>query len=423
MSFDLADSVFDDFPILHRRVRGNQKLVYLDSAATSQKPTEVIEAVSNYYETTNATIHRSGHELGELASAAYESARANVASFVGVESGNLVFTKNATESINLIAYAILNATLLNSKDTNLYRKYALKADDEIWLTEMEHHANLVPWQHLSKVTGAKLKYIAVSEDGELQFDANQITRKAKIIAVTHQSNVLGTINNIAEISKVANLNNALLILDACQSVPHLPTNFAELGVAAAAWSGHKMLGPTGIGLLYLRNDLLTELPPFLFGGNMIENVTFEQSTFRSDNGRFEAGTMNIAQAIGLSAAVDYLKNVGMTKIHGHESALIKYALSELLQMPGIRVLGPRSSDNRGGIVSFEVNGVHPHDVSQFLDAKGIAVRAGHHCAWPLHRKLGAVASTRASFYLYNTKQDVTDFLDALSQVRKYFKVV
>lgn len=423
MTTDLAISVLDDFPILHKLIRQNQKLVYLDSAATSQKPKQVIQAVSDYYATTNATIHRSGHELGELASAAYESARANMASFVGVKPNNLIFTKNATESINLIAYAFLNATLLNKRNSDLYQKFAISANDEIWLTEMEHHANLVPWQHLSEVTGAKLMFIPVSEDGELQFEPNQITPRAKIISITHQSNVLGTINNVSEISKVADQNNAYLILDACQSVPHLQTNFTDLGVAAAAWSGHKMLGPTGIGLLYLCDELLSQLPPFMFGGNMIENVTFEQSTYRSDNGRFEAGTMNIAQAVGLSAAVDYLRKVGISNIHNHEIALSRYALSELLEMPGIRVLGPKSVDSRGGLVSFEVDGVHPHDVSQFLDAKGIAVRAGHHCAWPLHRKLGAVASTRASFYLYNTRQDVEDFLEALSQVRNYFKVV
>jgi cysteine desulfurase/selenocysteine lyase len=287
---------------------------------------------------------------------------------------------------------------------------------------MEHHANLVPWQHIAQLTGAKLCFIPVSATGELEFDPTRISSRTKIIAITHQSNVLGTINNLDEITKAANEYGAFVVLDACQSVPHLPTNFKNLQVAAAAWSGHKMLGPTGVGVLYLRSDLLTGLPPFMLGGNMIENVTYEKSTYRKDNGKFEAGTMNIAQVVVLGAAVDYLRSVGMNRIHEHENRLIDYALKEIVQIPGIRVLGPLDPVKRGGLVSFEVEGVHPHDVSQYLDARGIAVRAGHHCAWPLHRKLGAVASTRASFYLYNTKEDVEIFLSALTDVRRYFKV-
>lgn len=423
MSPDLAQLVAPDFPILTRKVRGGNRLVYLDSAATSQKPNQVLAAVDEFYQTTNATIHRSGHELGELASIAYENARANIAQFVGIGPGNLVFTKNATEGLNLVAYAFLNATLLGKSGNSEYDNYSLGPSDVILLSEMEHHANLVPWQHLAQVTGAKIQYIPVSASGILEFDPDQITEQVRIVAITHQSNVLGTVNNIPEIATRANEMGAKLILDACQSVPHAAINLEELNVAAAAWSGHKMLGPTGVGALYLRDDLLNSLPPFLLGGNMIENVTFEKSTYRKDNGRFEAGTMNIAQVIGMSAAVDYLKKIGMNRIHLHEQELTKMALAGLIDITGIRVLGPLDAEQRGGLISFEVDGVHPHDVSQFLDSKGIAVRAGHHCAWPLHRKLGAVASTRASFYIYNSIDDVSHFLNATAEIRPYFKVL
>lgn len=422
MSSDLAQKVIPDFPILSRKIRGENRLIYLDSAATSQKPNQVLNAVDEFYRTTNATIHRSGHELGELASAAYEAARDKIARFVGIIPDNLVFTKNATEGLNLVAYAYLNATLFSRAGNSEYDQLALVPGDEILLTEMEHHANLVPWQHLAQVTGAKIRYIPVSPDGYLEFEPYQFTEQVKIVAITHQSNVLGTVNDILPIAKIANAVGAKLILDACQSVPHSAIDLAKLNVAAAAWSGHKMLGPTGVGALYLRDDLLNSLPPFLLGGNMIENVTFEKSTYRKDNGKFEAGTMNIAQVVGMSAAVDYLNHIGMDRIHVHEQELTQLALLGLMEIPGIRVLGPLSVQHRGGLVSFEVEGVHPHDVSQFLDSKGIAVRAGHHCAWPLHRKLGAVASTRASFYIYNTVDDVEQFLTATSQIRSYFKV-
>lgn len=422
MSIDISSSVIDDFPILRRIGRGGKPLTYLDSAATSQKPKQVIDAVSNYYQEINATIHRSGHELGELASAAYEAARENIAGFVGVDSGNLVFTKNATEGLNLVAYAFLNATLLSKSGVNRYQKFSLIPGDEILLSEMEHHANLVPWQHLAEVTGAVIKYISVSDDGRLTFDPEIISNKTKIVAITHQSNVLGTINTLDPIVAAAEAVGAFVILDACQSIPHMATNLQNLNVAAAAWSGHKMLGPTGVGVLYLRDDLLHGLPPFLMGGNMIENVTFEKSTFRSDNGKFEAGTMNIAQVIGLSAAVDYLRNIGMDLIHQHEVSLTKIAIDGLRSIEGVRILGPLDTKLRGGLVSFEVAGVHPHDVSQYLDNDGIAVRAGHHCAWPLHRKLGATASTRASFYIYNSESDVDHFIQSMSRIRAYFKV-
>lgn len=422
MSFDLANKVRPDFPILDRIVRGGNALVYLDSAATSQKPNQVIDAEAQYYREINATIHRSGHELGELASAAYEAARQNIAGFVGAKAQNLIFTKNATEGLNLVAYAFLNATLMHRNGQTKYAQYALNPGDVILLTEMEHHANMVPWQHIAQLTGAEIKYIPVSDDGVLELSEGLFTNNCKIIAATHQSNVLGTINDVAKIAEYANAIGAHLILDACQSVPHLPTNLENLNVAAAAWSGHKMLGPTGVGCLFLSDELLLGLPPFLLGGNMIENVTFEKSTYRSDNGKFEAGTMNIAQVIGLSAAATYLSEIGLDRVHQHEVGLTRKALTALLEMPGIRVLGPSEMSIRGGLISFEVNGVHPHDVSQYLDANGIAIRAGHHCAWPLHRRLGAVASSRASFYLYNTEAEVEQFLAAVSEIRSYFKV-
>ena len=422
MTLDLGLKLKDDFPILSHKVRGVSDLVYLDSAATSQKPKVVIAAESNFYSNTNATVHRSGHELGELASAAYEAARENIARFVGIEPSNLIFTKNATEGLNLVAYAVLNATLLAKSGDKRYNKLAIGTEDSILITEMEHHANIVPWQHLAQVTGARLEYLKVDESGRLDIDESKFSKSTKIVAITHQSNVLGSVTDVTKIVRLANKVGAMVVLDACQSVPHFNVDFKLLGVSAAAWSGHKMLGPTGVGCLYLNDELLGDLPPFLLGGNMIENVTYEASTFRSDNAKFEAGTMNIAQVVGLSAAVDYLKNVGMNVIHEHVRELTGAALKAMISMPGIRILGPTDLTDREGLISFEVDGVHPHDVSQFLDSKGVAVRAGHHCAWPLHRKLGAVASSRASFYLYNTKADVDVFLAALDQIRDYFKV-
>jgi len=422
LTLDLGLKLKDDFPILSHKVRGVSDLVYLDSAATSQKPKVVIAAETNFYSNTNATVHRSGHELGELASAAYEAARENIARFVGIEPSNLIFTKNATEGINLVAYAVLNATLLAKSGDKRYNKLAIGTEDSILITEMEHHANIVPWQHLAQVTGARLEYLKVDESGRLDIDESKFSKSTKIVAITHQSNVLGSVTDVTKIVRLANKVGAMVVLDACQSVPHFNVDFKLLGVSAAAWSGHKMLGPTGVGCLYLNDELLGDLPPFLLGGNMIENVTYEFSTFRSDNAKFEAGTMNIAQVVGLSAAVDYLKNVGMNVIHEHVRELTGGALKAMISMPGIRILGPTDLTDREGLISFEVDGVHPHDVSQFLDSKGVAVRAGHHCAWPLHRKLGAVASSRASFYLYNTKADVDVFLAALDQIRDYFKV-
>ena len=417
-----VDTIRADFPILEKLVRGEVPLTYLDSAATSQKPNAVINAVSDFYRFENGTIHRSGHELGELASQAYEVAREKMASFVGISAGNLIFTKNATESLNTIAYAFLNASLLKFAGDHKYTKYSLNPGDEILLTQMEHHANLVPWQNLAKSTGAVLKFLEVTEDGRLVLDPQKFSVKTKIVSITHQSNVLGTVLPIVEIVELAKKSGAVVVLDACQSVPHMPVDFENLGVSAAAWSGHKMVGPTGVGCLYLNDDLLEELPPFLMGGNMIETVQFETSTFKSGSYKFEAGTMNVAQAVGLGAAADYLKKLGMDNVHKYEQSLTSKALFGLLEVPGITVLGPKDMKDRGGVVSFVVDQVHPHDVSQYLDSKGIAIRAGHHCAWPLHRLLGAQASSRASFYLYNTRLEVDYFLEAVAEIRQYFKV-
>lgn len=417
----LSNSLRSDFPILSREGRGGN-LVYLDSAATSQKPKVVMESVVNYYSSINATIHRSGHELGELASVAYDTSRATISQFVGIDPANLIFTKNATESLNLIVYALLNASLLKSTSDIRFTKYALSPGDEILLTQMEHHANLVPWQHLAKTLGLKIKFLEVDDDGRLTIDESLFSNRTKVVALTHQSNVLGTINPVAKIVSLANKVNAIVVLDACQSVPHLNVDFNSLGVAAAAWSGHKMLGPTGVGCLYLNSDLLENLPPFLMGGNMIENVTFTESTYRKDNAKFEAGTMNVAQVVGLATAVEYLNQVGINRVHQHEQVLTTHAINKMKMMSGIRILGPLDMVDRGGVISFEVEGVHPHDVSQYLDAKGIAIRAGHHCAWPLHRRMNAKASSRVSFYLYNTLQEVDYFLEVLDGVQSYFKV-
>ena len=388
-----VDTIRADFPILEKLVRGEVPLTYLDSAATSQKPNAVINAVSDFYRFENGTIHRSGHELGELASQAYEVAREKMASFVGISAGNLIFTKNATESLNTIAYAFLNASLLKFAGDHKYTKYSLSPGDEILLTQMEHHANLVPWQNLAKSTGAVLKFLEVTEDGRLVLDPQKFSVKTKIVSITHQSNVLGTVLPIVEIVELAKKSGAVVVLDACQSVPHMPVDFEKLGVSAAAWSG-----------------------------NMIETVQFETSTFKSGSYKFEAGTMNVAQAVGLGAAADYLKKLGMDNVHKYEQSLTSKALFGLLEVPGITVLGPKDMKDRGGVVSFVVDQVHPHDVSQYLDSKGIAIRAGHHCAWPLHRLLGAQASSRASFYLYNTRLEVDYFLEAVAEIRQYFKV-
>ena len=409
-----------DFPILARTVREGKRLVYLDSGATSQRPTQVLDAERRFLETSNAAVHRGAHQLAEEATDAYESARARIAEFVGASPDELVFTKNATEGINLVAYAMGNAAISGPEA----QRFLLGPGDEILITEMEHHANLVPWQQLCLRTGATLRWIDVTAEGRLDLSNldELVTPRTKVVAFTHQSNVLGTINPVAELVAAARKVGALTVLDACQSVPHSKVDFRALGVDFAAFSGHKMLAPSGIGVLYGRRELLEALPPFLTGGSMIEMVHMDRSTFAPPPQRFEAGVPMTSQAIGLGAAVDYLTAVGMDRVAAHEHLLTEAALAGLGEIPGVRIIGPSSTVDRGGAVSFDVEGVHAHDAGQVLDSLGIAVRVGHHCAWPLHRKLGVQASVRASFYLYNDLDEVAALVDGVREAQRFFGV-
>ncbi|WP_018686143.1 cysteine desulfurase [Actinokineospora enzanensis] len=418
-----VDALRADFPILGRTVRDGKRLVYLDSGATAQHPNQVLDAEAAFLREHNAAVHRGAHQLAEEATDAYEDARARVAAFVGVSPDEVVFTKNATEGINLVAYAMGNAAAVSSSEPEAAR-FALGPGDEIVVTEMEHHANLVPWQQLAQRTGATLRWFGVTDDGRLDLSDvdSVITARTKVVAFTHQSNVLGTVNPVAPLVDRAHAVGALVVLDACQSVPHSAVDFAALGVDFAVFSSHKMLGPYGLGLLYGRRELLAAMPPFLTGGSMIETVRMEGSTFAAPPQRFEAGTPMTSQAVGLGAAVDYLTVVGMDRIAAHEHTLTVAALDGLAEIPGIRVIGPTDGVSRGGAVSFVVDGVHPHDAGQVLDDQGIAVRVGHHCAWPLHRRLGVPASVRASFYLYNDLADVDAFLAGVRETKRFFGV-
>ena len=403
-----------DFPILSRKVRGGNRFIYLDSGATSQKPESVITAEADFYRTKNAAVHRGAHLVAEEASDAYEGARANLAKFIGAQTDEVIFTKSATESLNFLAYSFGNK---NSK-------ICLKAGDEIVVSEMEHHANLIPWQQLAERIGAKLTWLPITSDGRLDLSkiSQVITGKTKIVAITHQSNVFGTIVPIDQIVKAARSVGAFIILDACQSVPHFPVDVKKLDVDFLAFSGHKMLGPTGIGILWGKSELLEQLEPALFGGSMVDSVTMETATWAKAPRKFEAGVPNMAQAVGLSAAVDYLNNVGMANVESHELALTKELLEGLSQISAVNVIGPLDTKDRGGVVSFTIDGVHPHDVGQVLDQYGIAVRTGHHCAWPLMRKLNLVGTTRASFHLYNDSKDVQALLQGVIKTKEYFKV-
>jgi cysteine desulfurase / selenocysteine lyase len=408
-----------DFPILDRQVRGGRPLIYLDSANTSQKPRQVIDAISGFYERHNANIHRATHELSEEATAAYEGARIKVAGFVGArDESEIIFTKNVSEAINLVAYSMGNA----SAGAPAPDRFRLGPGDEIVVTEMEHHSDLVPWQLLCQRTGATLRWFSVTPEGRLDLsDLDRlINERTKLVALVHQSNVLGTVNPVRLIADRAHAVGALVLADAAQSVPHMPVDVQDLGADFVGFTGHKMCGPTGIGVLWARRELLDEMPPFLGGGEMIETVWMDHSTFAAPPHKFEAGTMPIAEAAGLSAAIDYLNETGREAIHAHEQSLLGDALTQLAGIGGLRILGPAEPQDRGTAISFEVDGVHPHDVSQVLDELGIAVRAGHHCAWPLHRALGVQASTRASFYLYNTHEEVTALADGVRQAQKFF---
>ncbi|MER3455427.1 MAG: cysteine desulfurase [candidate division GAL15 bacterium] len=404
----IPPDVRQHFPLLQRSVDG-KPLVYLDSAATSQKPRVVLEALQRYYEEYNANVHRGLYRIAERATLAYEEARAKVAAFVGGRPEELVFTRGTTEAINLVAYAWGDAYV--------------RPGDEILVTEMEHHSNLVPWQLLAQRRGATLRVLRVRpEDGTLDLEAldGLLTERTRIVAVTHQSNVVGTINPVRHIADRAHAVGAVVLVDGAQSVPHMPVRVDELGCDFLAFSGHKMCGPTGIGALWGRRELLEAMPPFHGGGEMIERVGLDRSTYKDPPHRFEAGTPNIADAIALGVAVGYLTSVGMEAVWEHEKALVRYALTQLAEMEGVRVYGPRDPKRRGGAVAFTVEGVHPHDVAQVLDGEGVCVRAGHHCAQPLHRALGVQATARASVYLYNTPEDVDALVRGLEQVRAFF---
>ncbi len=405
-----------DFPIFNRRIRDDQKLIYLDSAATSQKPEVVVNAERDFYFNHNAAAHRGAHQLAEEATELFENSRSITSRLIGAgNQDEIVFTKSATEGINLVAYSLSNA----EKGS----KFHIKEDDEIVVSEMEHHANLVPWQELARRTGAKLRWFKVTDEGRLDLsDLDQIINaKTKLIALTQQSNVLGTINNLQEISARAKSVGALFLVDACQSVPHYPIDVIELGCDFLVFSGHKALGPTGVGVLWGRKDLLDEMPPFLTGGSMIETVTMESSTYLDAPKRFEAGVPNMAQAVGLAAAITYLQKIGIENIHEHEMRLTKLAIDGLVQIDGVSIIGPADLTNRGAVVSFAVDGIHPHDIGQALDQYGIAVRTGHHCAWPLMKRFNSVATTRASFYLYNDLADVEALLDGVNRAINFFR--
>jgi cysteine desulfurase/selenocysteine lyase len=416
-----------DFPILARTVRGGRPLVYLDSAATSQKPVSVLDAERAFYETANAAVHRGAHFLAEQATDAFESARATVAAFIGARPQDLVFTRNATESLNLVSHAFSSSTAKAAHGARLAegaRRFVLRPGDEVVVTEMEHHANLVPWQELCEKTGATLRWIPLGDDGRLDLSDldSVITDRARVVSFVHQSNILGTVNPVGVIAARAREVGALVVLDACQSVPNMALDVAALGVDLVAFSGHKMLGPTGVGCLWGRPDVLADLPPFLTGGSMIETVTMEGSTFAAPPQRFEAGTPNVAQAVGLAAATQYLDKVGMPAIAAHEHTLTGLALDALGELPGVRVIGPADTTDRGSAVSFVVDGLHPHDVGQVLDDEGVAVRVGHHCAWPVCRRFGVPATTRASFALYNQPDEIDALVAGIRRAQAFFGV-
>jgi len=413
MALDVV-AIRRDFPIFLRTIRDGKKLIYLDSGATSQKPQSVIDAEVDFYRLHNAAAHRGAHQLAEEATELFEDSRQVVASFLGATANEIVFTKSATESLNLLAYAFSNAEPAS--------RFAIGPEHSIVVSEMEHHANLIPWQQLAKRSGAELTWFGVTPDGRLDQSNidSLITKKTKIVAITQQSNVLGTINDLSAIISKAHAVGAIVIVDACQSIPHLPVDVKEMGADFLTFSGHKALGPTGVGVLWGRYDLLNDLPPFLFGGSMIENVTMTDATWAEAPRKFEAGVPNMAQVIGLAAGLKYLQTIGLKAIHDHEKDLTSYLLSELGKIEGLVVVGPKDPDLRGGTVSFTVNGIHPHDLGQYLDSLGIAVRTGHHCAWPLTRALGVPATTRASLYLYNDRADLDALVNGIKDAKKYF---
>lgn len=409
-----------DFPILAEQVNGH-RLNYLDSGATAQRPRQVLDAELAYLEHRNSAVHRGAHTLAAEATEEFESARERVAAFVGARADEIVWTSNATEAINLVAYSIGNASLGQGGPAAAHLR--LGPGDEILTTELEHHANLIPWQELAARTGATLRVLPIDDDGALRLELldELLTTRTRIFAFTHVSNVLGTIHPVVELTQRAHEVGALVVLDACQSAPHLPLNLRELGVDFAAFSGHKMLGPTGVGALYGRRELLEVMPPFLTGGSMITTVTLESAEYLPPPQRFEAGTQRVSQAIALGAAVDYLQAIGMDRVAAHEAELGRRLVEGLSQIDGVRILGPGVGHERVGLAAIDVPGIHAHDLGQYLDGLGIAVRVGHHCAQPLHRRLGTTASTRASAYLYTTPEEIDAYLAALPQAIAFFR--
>jgi len=404
-----AAAIRADFPILHQEVAPGVPLIYLDNAATSQKPHTVIEAMSDYYTRYNANVHRGIHKLSEEATDAYEGARKRIAKFINAASSReVIYTRNTTESINMVALTWGQANV--------------GPEDAILVSEMEHHSNLVPWQMLAGRTGAELRFIPATRGGFLEMGAldRLLDERVKLVAVTHMSNVFGTINPVVEIAARAHAVGAVVMVDGAQSVPHMPVDVQALDADFFAFSGHKMLGPTGIGVLYGKRDLLEAMPPFMGGGDMIKRVEFTGADWNDLPWKFEAGTPSIAEAIGLGAAVDYLSGIGMARVREHEIAITAYAIERLAEAPGVTIFGPQDATVKGGVVAFELEGVHPHDIAEILNRDGIAIRAGHHCAMPLHRKFGIVATARASFYIYSIPSEVDRLIEALYKTRAMF---
>jgi cysteine desulfurase/selenocysteine lyase len=408
-ALDLA-AIRADFPILSRVMRGGNQLAYLDSGATSQRPLQVLDAEREFVLTSNGGVHRGAHQLMEEATDAYEQGRCDLAAFVGAAPDELVFTKNATESLNLVSYVL---------GDNRFNR-AVGPGDVIVVTELEHHANLVPWQELARRTGATLRWYGVTDDGRIDLDSLQLDDNVKIVAFSHHSNVTGAVAPVAELVDRARAVGALTVLDACQSVPHQPVDFHALGVDFGAFSGHKMLGPNGIGVLYGRAELLNALPPFITGGSMIETVAMDTTTYAAPPQRFEAGTPMTSQVVGLGAAARYLADIGMPAVEAHERELVAATIDGLSGIDEVRIIGPMTLENRGSPVSFVVDGVHAHDVGQVLDDEGVAVRVGHHCAMPLHRRFGVAATARASFALYNTVDEVDRLVAGVRRAIDFF---
>ena len=408
-----TQAIRQDFPILSRTVRDGQPLIYLDSGATAQRPLQVLDAERDFLTKHNAPVHRGAYQIAEEATDAYEGAREAIAAFVGAADEEIAFTKNATEALNEVAFVLGDSRAGELQVTE---------GDEIVVSELEHHANLVPWQELARRTGATLKWFRATEDGRIDLDSLQLSEKTKVVALTHQSNVTGAVLDVKEAVRRAREVGALFVLDACQSVPHMAVDFHDLDVDFAAFSGHKMLGPNGVGVLYGKKEHLRVLPPFLTGGSMIQKVTMEGSTFADAPQKFEAGTQMTSQVVGLGAAVAYLNALGMDKVAAHEHELTAYALAQLSEIPGLRIIGPTDMHNRGSAVSMVVDGIHPHDLGQILDDQGVSIRVGHHCAWPAHTCLGVQATARASFYVYNEKWEIDRLVEGIRKAQEFFGV-